>query len=184
MSWTLTPNYNLKKIDYDTEENTWGDILNQNFDTLDSAIKAIANELTPVGTILGFHKNLTGVPTMLGTWVECNGQTLNDPDSSLNGQVIPDLNGGSRFLRGSATSGIQQDDAFQGHLHWRNANNYYERVVNTDVSGSNEIGAGSQAWIQLNETGEAKNDGVSGTPKTANETRPINMSVVWIMRVK
>jgi hypothetical protein len=30
----------------------------------------------------------------------------------------------------------------------------------------------------------AVSNGVNGTPRTSNETRPINMSVVWIMRIK
>lgn len=31
---------------------------------------------------------------------------------------------------------------------------------------------------------EAITDGVNGTPSTGSETRPVNMSVVWIMRIK
>lgn len=38
-------------------------------------------------------------------WAECNGQTLNDVESPLNGITIPDLNGDNNFLRGSTTSG-------------------------------------------------------------------------------
>lgn len=39
MSYSLTTNYNLKKIDFDTEENTWGDILNENWDNADAGSK-------------------------------------------------------------------------------------------------------------------------------------------------
>ncbi len=32
--------------------------------------------------------------------------------------------------------------------------------------------------------GAARNDGTNGTPRVATETRPVNYSVVWIMRIK
>lgn len=64
----------------------------------------------PVGAIVAWAKNLTGVSTNLPTgWVECDGQVLADTNSLLYGQVIPNLNGASgapqRFLRGAPTSG-------------------------------------------------------------------------------
>lgn len=62
----------------------------------------------PVGTILAWAKDIPGVPLLPDGFVECNGQTLNDTESLLNGTVIPDLNGiigVQRFLRGSESSG-------------------------------------------------------------------------------
>lgn len=39
-------------------------------------------------------------------WLECNGQTVSDSESPLNGEAVPSLNSGTkRFLRGSITSG-------------------------------------------------------------------------------
>lgn len=62
-----------------------------------------------VGEIRGWAKTLTGVGNLPVGWVECNGQTLNDPQSPVNGQTIPNLNasggGTKRYLRGSTTSG-------------------------------------------------------------------------------
>ena len=65
---------------------------------------------SPIGSITAWAKNLPGVVADLPeSWVECNGQVLDDPDSPLDGQTIPKLNGDSdddkRFLRGAATSG-------------------------------------------------------------------------------
>jgi hypothetical protein len=38
--------------------------------------------------------------------VECNGQTLNDPESPLDGEFMPDINtGAQRFIRGGINSG-------------------------------------------------------------------------------
>jgi len=59
----------------------------------------------PIGTILPWAKNLTGVPNLPANFVECNGQTISDPDSPLNGVTLPNLNGENRFLRGNSTSG-------------------------------------------------------------------------------
>lgn len=64
--------------------------------------------LTPIGAIVAWHKSLTHTPPLPQGWVECNGQTLNDPESVYHGVAIPNLNGQERFLRGSGTSGIMQ----------------------------------------------------------------------------
>ncbi len=39
MSYTTTTNYNLKKIDHNTEENLWGQHLNDNFDIIDANLR-------------------------------------------------------------------------------------------------------------------------------------------------
>ncbi len=46
------------------------------------------------------------VPALPENFAECNGQLLNDPQSPLDGQVLPDLNGSpGRFLCGAGASG-------------------------------------------------------------------------------
>jgi hypothetical protein len=63
----------------------------------------------PVGCVVAYLKNLSTVPALPVEFAECNGQTLADPASPFNRQVLPNLNGASagtkRFLRGSTTSG-------------------------------------------------------------------------------
>jgi hypothetical protein len=63
----------------------------------------------PIGCVVAYLKNLSTVPALPVEFAECNGQTLADPASPFNGQVLPNLNGASsgtkRFLRGSTTSG-------------------------------------------------------------------------------
>jgi hypothetical protein len=62
--------------------------------------------LVPIGVVLPWFKDLPGVPPLPSNFVECNGQVLNDPESPLNGQLMPDINtGAQRFLRGSLNSG-------------------------------------------------------------------------------
>ena len=144
-----------------------------------TADKMDMNAILPVGSIIAWHKTLYN---SLDTthWVECNGGTVRtDVGSPIGGASIPNLNGDGRFLRGSSTSGTLQADAFQGHMH-------------APLNGSGFIGTGgSNNWLgsgsslSVNSTTDNPvTDGVNGTPRTANETRPINMSVVWIMKIK
>ncbi|HEY0551362.1 MAG TPA: hypothetical protein VGF13_17290, partial [Verrucomicrobiae bacterium] len=71
-------------------------------------LQAQVNGLLPVGFIGAWPKSRANMPALPGTWVECNGQVLNDPASPFHGQTMDDLNGASgpqRFLRGASASG-------------------------------------------------------------------------------
>ena len=92
--------------------NTSGELTWANGDTVSASDldDAVDETTPPIGGVIAWLKSLTGVPATLPSgWVECNGQTLSDSDSPLNGQVIPNLNasggGTQRFLRGATTSG-------------------------------------------------------------------------------
>ena len=177
--------------------------VNANFTYLDEVS-------VPVGGIIGWHKSFANVPALpaSGKWVECNGQVLADAGSPLNGQTIPNLNGAAggadspghaakvaMFLRGGVTSGTGQQDAFQG---WQlgssadnfGARNYYARAESRDnavsqISSTNYVNMFSNTGFQgATNRFKAMNDGTNGEPRMANETRPSNMAVVWIMRVK
>jgi hypothetical protein len=64
------------------------------------------NQLVPIGAVLPWFKDIPGVPALPSCFVECNGQTLNDPESLLDGQLMPDINtGAARFIRGGVNSG-------------------------------------------------------------------------------
>jgi len=132
--------------------------------------------IVPIGSIVAWHKSLSGTPALPGGWVECNGQTLNDPTSPFHNRGVPDLNGSGRFLRGSATSGALQPDAFQGHKMQSTL-----QVVGFQTGGGGLVQG--DYWNQTPLTSTIVDDG-HGAPRIADETRPINMSVVWIMRVK
>lgn len=59
--------------------------------------------LYPVGTILPFY-DFNGTVTFNTThWAYCDGSTISNANSSLNGQVLPDLSG--RYLVGFGTEG-------------------------------------------------------------------------------
>lgn len=138
---------------------------------------------SPVGAILAFHRDFPNTPPLSGRHLECNGQTVADVNSAYDGQVIPDLNGSARFLRGGPSSGALQDDAFQGHRH--DVSHNAERVLGTSGGYSLNPGAGIADDVSAFVTClDPIDDGANGTPRTASETRPRNMSVVWVMTVK
>lgn len=118
----------------------------------------------PVGGVFPFLKSLIGCPSLPNNFVECNGQTLNDPDSSFNGQVIPNLNGENRFLRGNATSGSTGGNAT--HTHSDGNHNH----TSTSSAGS----------------GPTNTEGYGGGSHThaATNHEPQHYNVVWAMRVK
>ena len=87
--------------------------------------------IVPIGSVVALFKSITGTPPLLPNWVECNGQTLSNGDSPLNGQVIPDLNGDNNFLRGSSTSG--STGGSETHTHTLNTTGF------DAVSGANAI---------------------------------------------
>ncbi|MFO1527224.1 MAG: hypothetical protein U1F16_14750 [Turneriella sp.] len=174
--------------------------VNANFDQIFTKVNDLAAYHPPIGTILAWHKSLTGTPGLpaSGEWVECNGQTLSDAQSPYNSQVIPNLNGDaaganspgqtaklSMFLRGGLNSGTGQQDAFQGHWHeLRKAIDNSPLGTDPGTYGANPGSSVSPNGTESVQARASISDGANGAPRTANETRPVNMSVVWIMKVK
>jgi hypothetical protein len=67
---------------------------------------ATLGTLVPIGGVIPWFKDTPGVPSLPANFVECNGQVLNDPESPLDGQTMPDANtGAQRFIRGGVNSG-------------------------------------------------------------------------------
>ena len=134
-----------------------------------------------IGDIKPWHKSFNGGTLSLPWgWVEMDGATLSDAESPFNGATLEDLNGDGRFLRGAATSGTEQADAMQGHMH-------YQGMTRGDNTGSTFNAArGGGSSVGAYDVGNAvpSTDGVNGVPRTASETRPVNMSVVWILKIK
>ena len=139
----------------------------------------------PIGTIMSWAKNLQGVPALTGEWVECNGQTLDDPGSPLNGQVIPNLNGENRYLRGNSESGgvgggphnhIWYRQSYVGYLmdyaRIMCENGYRDDIAfHTYNSNGAPLIAVYDAHHHANYT-------------SMSETNPYYYNIVWIMKVK
>jgi len=163
----------------------------------------------PLGSVIGWHRDLDPdrpAPLPPG-WVEANGQVLDDPESPYHGHILPNLNGatlageGGLFLRGSTRSGTVQQDQLQshthedaGHVHPRNTDEAAERVLLVpsvdrrdghmpDNGDGNSTPVGKETGI-----GQARlEDPVAssaGEVRHGAETRPANMSVIWILKVK
>ena len=130
--------------------------------TSDKLVGSLAN--VPIGTIIPWAKNLTGVPALPEGWLECNGQTVDDPQSPLNGVALPNLNGGNKFLRGNTTSGGTGGSSSVSHYHNVIYNTAKYGVYNGDTSVVYTVD--------------------SATSSTTINTQPQYYDVVWIMRVR
>lgn len=71
----------------------------------------------PIGSVIATFPNLTGAYSTSATtaadaygFVKCNGQTISDASSPMNGQVVPNINN-SIFLMGSTTAGTSGGSA-------------------------------------------------------------------------
>ncbi|NQX98375.1 MAG: hypothetical protein HRT73_10930, partial [Flavobacteriales bacterium] len=140
--------------------------------------------MVPIGSIIGWHGNMAGVPGLPAGWYECNGQTVTDAASPMNGSAVPNLNNATtsesgdasrgRFLRGNTTSGWYQVDQ-ANNLDW----------VNNDDSGNGDTNDfldddGTVITIRsYNTSGDRFQLNVDGY-----ETRVSNMTVRWIIRIK
>ncbi len=151
----------------------------------------------PVGSIIAWHPNLfPQAPALPAGWVRCQGQTLNDPQSPLDGRTIPNLNGQGRFLRGAPSSGALQDDQLETHTHLDSGHTHaFARprwfYVDDPNGGAMLHPEGQDAAQQFSTTVTGYADlrepvALNGdaTVRHGAETRPTNMGVVWIMRVR
>ena len=117
----------------------------------------VKSVISPIGTVLAWHKTFTNTPALPDGWVELDGSVLSDSDSPYNGQTLPDLNSTQRFIRGNTTSGSTGGADTHAHNLTLVARN-----INTDSA---------QTWF----------------PPAATEngsTLPAHMEMVWIMRIK
>jgi len=166
--------------------------------SLSRGTKADQFSYVPAGTVLPFAGD-----TAPSGWAICNGDPVSRTDYAelftAIGELwgvgdgsttfnLPDMRG--QFLRGLDTSGTidpdgagrvvgnNQDDAFQGH--------YHQLWGDNDASGT--AGGGNRPLRREANKGNdyvrrAESDGVNGTPRLANETRPKNVTVNYIIKL-
>lgn len=151
--------------------------------------------LVPPGAVMAFARN-----TAPDGWLECAGQAVSrttyaDLYAALgttfgngNGSTtfnLPNLRG--EFIRGwdngrgvdqSRTFGSSQTDAFQGHRHPQRAGS------ETGQPGSyGRYGDGDGNVDTGLTTGTPSTDGTNGTPRTASETRPRNIALMYCIKI-
>ena len=133
--------------------------------------------LSPVGAVVSWLKSYTNTPQTLPTgWVECAGQTLSDADSVYDGQVIPDLNGDNRFLRGNSTSGGTGGSSTHTLTTAEMPAHTHSQIGGTSITNS-DTGTNTNARITTADSGSTGGGG-------AHENKPPYYDVVWIMRIK
>ncbi len=163
---------NNNKLSSNLDSST--DELQRNIDALTESIR---NTLVPVGTIVAWHKSLENVTIPEG-WVECDGEIITDSESPYNNLNAPDLNNPKNswnskgsFLRGGTTSGVFEDGMNQRHSHSYSI---------FRLEGRGTYDTGDSYFALANAILQGRTTAVSG----GDETRPVNMSVVYIMRIK
>jgi len=183
---TLTPRHQFASVPFaliasDVSETTLGDldcttdqIAQWNGTAWECATPAGGGGISlPVGSIIAWHKSYTNTPALPTGWLECNGQTINDEESPYNGQTLPNLNSDTQdgstnsgmFLRGASTSGTLQADA-------------------TAVNGLSIAATNGTKRTNYGMATDFSSDSPGSISSSDNETRPANMTVVWIIRIK
>ena len=134
----------------------------------------IVNSLgtVPIGGIVAWDKSLPGVPALPANFVECNGQTISDAASPLNGQTLRNLNANHQFLRGSTSSGSSGGAATHVHLY----------SGSTEVEdGDTDVQANSGTPASVAALGHVHSYG--GTTDSASSLPPYT-DMVWVIRIK
>ena len=138
------------------------------------------SKMVPIGAIVAWYKteaNRRGIERPSG-WIECSGGTVKS--GPLKGMAIPNLNGERRFLRGGTTSGDPEVASVGKHQHEvdiaRAGGTGFTAHNNGQGFGENR---GLFYWCHSNHGALHTKDNT-----THDDTRPINMSVVWIMRIE
>ena len=153
----------------------------------------------PSGAVLPFAYDVTSGNIPAG-WLLCDGSVYtvtayptlgallaNTYGGSTGTFAVPNLNG--LFIRGSgqqtiggvaypntaATTGTTYADSFQGHYHSSTTNYLISGSGLAGGTGANNTNAGSV----LSPT----TDGTNGSPRTGTETRPVNVAMVYCIKI-
>lgn len=168
----------------------------------------LEEDIFPVAGGTGKTYFVYATPYLPDNFVECNGQTLSDSESMLNGLVIPDLNacaGTSRFLRGKTTSGgtggsethshtvTSHDHSLGSHTHTVAGHTHTVTPAavtlpvcglcgtNTNVGDDVQVTTSSTA---LTTDAASGNTGTAAPGTDAIGTLPSYYEIVWAMRIK
>jgi len=169
-------------------------------------IEALQEKELPIGTIIAWAPlnitaleknelgNLSVSSTIPDGWVRCNGDTI--VDGPWAGKSTPNLNGDHYFLRGGSDAECLdlEDDAMRNHEHEDGEHSH--DYIHTKLYGSGDTCSG-RYWDYYSEMEATKNatsniglvnttvtDGGGKINVSSEETRPKNMKVIWLIRIK
>ena len=149
------------------------------------------NQTFTVGDVKQSLLSLSQFQNLMGDcWVQMLGQDVVGSDyASITGKDnLPDARG--RFLRiagGNAPAvGVTQEDAFQSHKHktssaYTNTGLQLYGTYSPPSAVFNHGDGSSSSYGHLTST--AYTDGINGTPRQANETRPQNLGVNAFIKI-
>lgn len=154
------------------------------------AIMPFAMSAAPSGWLAadGTEYSKTGIYAALFAAIgTAHGETNGSGGAGTSHFRVPDLRG--IFIRGassqtisgitySGTFGAKQQDAMQGHRHLQTT-----RAVSQN-NGNNYTGIplGNADTVNGANTGPPISDGTNGTPRTAAETRPANIALLYCIK--
>ena len=145
-------------------------------DDVNDLVDTVVN--VPIAGAIPFFSHISGSPTLPANFVACDGQTLDNDLSPLDGQVIPNLNGLNSFLRGNSTSGATGGSATHSLSAAENGPHSHTVTGFNDVSGNTEINTSS------NGSGSSHAEATSLTGGgAAHNNEPQYMNCVWVMRI-
>ena len=157
---------------------------------------SLLSTVVPSGAVLPFAYNVT-TGTVPAGWLVCDGSIYTVAAYPVLGALLANTYGGSAgtfavpnlqglFIRGAnaqtvggvaytpASIGTIQGDALQGHYH----------SGNKALGSSGVIAGGSTTnLITSGNTTGPITDGTNGTPRTGSETRPVNLAMVYCIKI-
>ena len=156
------------------------------------SVKSVGASI-PVGTVITWPSN--SWPSDRDNWLECNGQSISSavyPELvALIGGIVPNYRG--YFLRGvggsSAALGVEQQDAMQritGGIRTAHQktdevgdNTWGAYYVSATGRGCNVYRTGDNAWSYKDTVFDS-----ARVVRTAEETRPLNRAVRYLIRAR
>ncbi len=139
----------------------------------EKAVKSYVDNIgtVPVGSIIAWAKDLSGVPDLPDNYAECNGQVVNDPESPLIGVTLPSMNAGM-FLKGYPSSGNVGGSISHTHNVTGPTNSSLYSVSVTQ---------GDPPHVNVEQPGHSHDVNIN-TSEYFHE--PPYYTVVWVMRIK
>lgn len=145
----------------------------------------------PIGTIIAYGLDYEKNKTQLNEqgWYLCDGTKYDGTNSTpdLRGMFLRGMQAGRSSEKGDITEPnrkllSEQDDAFQGH--WHNISSRSDKPQGGGGAQAPFYEGGGFTSSSDTMVRNAITDGKNGIPKTASETRPKNIAVYYLMKVR